>query len=99
MKTEEIVFVQFGNFELPLPLAAAEDCHHQGACDGEVEYWQSRVNRPDSLTPEVLASELKGYGAWDADELADDAANWRRILWLAAGQYQEEKLMIAKGEL
>lgn len=80
----------FNRFELDLPSEAVADCSHQGRCDEDVAYWETRVTRPAALTPELLALELKEYGAWDAEELADDAANWRRILWLAAGNIKDE---------
>ena len=82
---------QFNRFALDLPDDAAASCYHQGACDSDVEYWSNRVTRPDEITPEKLAAELKEYGAWDAEELADDAANWCRIIWLAAGNIQDEE--------
>jgi hypothetical protein len=91
----------FNRFSIDLPDAAVADCHHQGACDSDVAHWAGaewqgatripRIARPDTLTPEILAAELKEYGAWDAEELADDDANWQRIIWLAAGNIQEEE--------
>lgn len=79
----------FNRFELTLPVEAAEACHHQGSCGDDVAHWQYKIDRPETLTPEILKAELKEYGAWDDEELADDAANWRRIIWLAAGNIQE----------
>lgn len=81
----------FNRFALELPLGAVEDCSHQGQCDDDVEFWANKLIRPETLTPELLAAELKEYGAWDAEELSDDDANWRRIVWLAAGNIREEQ--------
>ena len=87
----EMKWASFNSFELQIPAQAVEDCTHIGACDSDVAYWQSRIARPDKCTPEKLASELKDHGAWDAGELADDAANWRRIVWIACGNIKDEK--------
>lgn len=74
-----------------MPDEAVSSCHHQGACDDDVEYWAIRVPRPERCTAEALAAELKEHGTWDAEELSDDAANWRRILWIGAGDIQDGK--------
>jgi hypothetical protein len=37
-----------------------------------------------------LSAELKEYGAWDAEELADHEQNLQRILWLASGDITEQ---------
>lgn len=81
----------FNRFELTLPGAAVPDCSHQGQCDEDVEYWAGKIERPAEITPEKLAAELKEYGAWDSEELADDAANWQRLIWQAACQIKEEE--------
>ncbi len=86
----------FNRFTLALPALAVGDCSHQGACDDDVAAWAPRIERPANITPEALANELHEYGAWDADELSDDAANWRRLIWLAAGQIQDEEREAAR---
>ena len=80
----------FERFTLDMPAEAVSACSHQGQCDDDVAYWASRVTRPDEITPEALATELKEYGAWDAEELADDDANWQRLLWIAACNIQDD---------
>lgn len=79
----------FNRFEFEMPDEAVADCHHQGACDEDVEYWAKRI--PCTIDPELIRAELKEQGAWDTEELADDAQNWRRILWIAAGNIQDEE--------
>lgn len=79
----------FDRFSIDLPDEAVQDCSHQGQCDADVEAWAGRIARPADATPEALAAELKEYGAWDAEQLADDAANWHRIIWIAAGNIKE----------
>ena len=44
----------------------------------------------DSIDPELIRQELSEYGAWSEEELADDDANWQRILWLGANDISEE---------
>ena len=44
-------------------------------------------NRP---TPENIRDELAEYGAWSAEELADDDANWLRLVWCAACNIAED---------
>lgn len=77
----------FNWFTIELPLDAVIDCSHQGDCAEDVEYWTPRINIDAS--PEQIRAELKEYGAWDADELADDEANRQRIVWFAACDLHE----------
>lgn len=86
----KIQTASFNRFSFDMPLEAVEDCSHSGACDSDVEHWAKEIERPSEITPELLASELKECGAWNADELADDPANWRRIIWLAAGNLKDD---------
>lgn len=79
----------FNRFEIQLSDECVRDCYHQGACDEDAEYWQKRVDL-SHISDAELAAELREYGAWDAEELADRTANERRILWIAAGNIQDE---------
>ena len=81
----------FNRFEISMPRQAVLDCSHSGQCDLDVENWAKKIKRPKTLTPEKLATELKEYGAWTWEELQDDAANWRRIIWIGAGNIMDEK--------
>jgi hypothetical protein len=80
----------FDRFALELPADAVAACSHQGDCGPDVEAWAPDIIRPADCTPEALAKELREYGAWDDEQLADDQANWERIVWIAAGNIQEE---------
>jgi hypothetical protein len=83
----------FERFTLRLTKADALACSHQGACDDDVEFTRRKryVSRQLAAIPsDSIAAELKGYGAWDSGELADREANYRRIIWLAAGDIREE---------
>ena len=82
----------FNRFTLTLTKAEARSLYHQGACDDDVAAAlcnptiQRRLAR---ISPDLIRAELREYGAWDEDELADDAANQSRLLWLAAGNVVE----------
>lgn len=79
----------FNRFEIELPKQTVVDCCHSGQCLEDVQYWASRIKRPDTITPEKLRAELKEYGAWDEHELSNDSDNWERIIWIAAGNIQD----------
>jgi hypothetical protein len=51
------------------------------------------IVRPATLTPARLVSILKEVGAWSEEdgELADDATNWERAVWLAACAMAEDE--------
>lgn len=78
----------FDRFTLTMTRRQAEGAAHPGNCDADVRALSAEptIRRQLArLMPTAVHAELTGYGAWDADELADDAANLRRILWIAAG--------------
>lgn len=86
-----LYWATFNRFELRLSGEAAMACSHSGQCDADVAHHAPLVaaqveadNFPNRPTPDKIRAELAEYGAWDGTELADDAANWERIVWLAA---------------
>lgn len=82
-----------GRIELKLTKSQARRASHPGPCDRDV-LELSRVpeirRQLAKIDPETLRQELKEYGAWDADDLADHDQNLQRILWIAAGDITEE---------
>lgn len=102
MKTKELnpqalYWASFNRFELRLPGQCVIDCSHSGQCDDDVEAWIDRVRKqiasddfPNKPTPELIREELREYGAWDDEELANDEQNFRRIVWLAAGSISDD---------
>ena len=81
-----------GRIELKLTMAQAKAASHPGPCDAAVSHLSQvpEVCRQlAKLDPELLASELREWGAFDEDELADHAQNLQRILWLAAADIAE----------
>jgi hypothetical protein len=72
-----------------IPDEALRDCHHQGACDAEVEYWQSEL---DFMAPrQMMIDYLSPFGGWDIDELNEktDDELAQIVLWIASGDYAE----------
>ena len=80
----------FNRFVIEMPEEAAMACSHTGDCSGGVTFWAPRITRPAECTAAALQSELKEYGAWNEEQLADDAANWERIVWVAACDIREQ---------
>ena len=82
----------FNRFDIQMTKAQAQSASHPGPCDADVE---ELIKVPEirrqlaKLEPAKLAEELKEYGAWDDEELADNEQNKRRIIWIAAGNIAE----------
>ena len=77
-----------GRINLQITKAQASIGHHQGQCDSDVMAL-SKVpviaRQLRKIDPAPLAAELRGYGAWSAEELQDHAQNLQRVLWIACG--------------
>lgn len=92
-----LYWASFNRFELRLSGECVADCSHSGPCDDDVKSWVPKVraqieadnfrNKPDA---ESIRAELAEYGAWDDDELADDDANFERLVWIAAGNISDD---------
>lgn len=77
-----------GKIELQMTKAQAASASHQGRCDEDVRELSkvpAIARQLVKIDPQVLQDELREYGAWDAEELADHDQNLQRLLWLAAG--------------
>jgi hypothetical protein len=86
-------YALFNRFELEMSLDDAESASHQGQCDDDVAYLVKKSDIAAQLAaikPEDIAAELEEYGAWDEEELADEAQNLHRLVWIAAGNITEE---------
>jgi hypothetical protein len=87
------MYAPFNRFELKITKAQALQGSHQGPCDLDI---RDLLNVPairrqlDKIPAELIAEELKDYGAWDETELSDHEANKARILWIACGDIVEE---------
>jgi hypothetical protein len=85
----------FDRFTLTLPAQAIEDCAQSGDVSAPVADWATDPEisaQFDAIAPADIAEELRGYGAWDDEEITDDAANRKRVLWIAAGNIRDEML-------
>jgi hypothetical protein len=84
-----------GTYSIPLRLTLeqARSVSHQGQCDADVrELCKVRQIRSQlrKIDPAKLASELREYGAWDAEELSNHEVNLERLVWLAGCDIREE---------
>jgi hypothetical protein len=77
-----------GRIELNITKRQAASASHSGQCDTDVlalSQVPAIARQLKRIDPVVLRNELREYGAWDDNELADHAANLQRYLWLACG--------------
>lgn len=102
MKTPKIHTAYFNyGFAIDLAEDIARNCSHSGPCDDDVERARQMPEIKAELSkidPDQLRKELKEYGAWTDQELADHNVNLDRILWLAAGQIMDELYEQSKSE-
>ena len=88
------MIASFDRFSLDIKKEDVLACSHQGDCEEDVNvvmrkpYLARQLKR---IPAADIAAELKGYGAWDADQLADEYDNLARIVWIASGNIREEK--------
>jgi hypothetical protein len=84
-----------GRIEFQLTREQVMQGHHQGACDDDVEALASDPTIADQLScvsTDIMALELREYGAWSPEELEDRDANIRRLIWLACSDIQDQQL-------
>lgn len=77
-----------GRIELKLTKEQANIGCHQGQCDNDIAYLRTipAIKRQlNKLDKDILANELKEFGAWDAEQLENHEENLNRILWIACG--------------
>jgi hypothetical protein len=88
-------------FSIDMTAEDAESVSHPGPCDTDVAALVSKdyiVKQLDAIDPDSIRKELKRYGAWDEEELADDEKNRERIVWVAGGNIIEEGIRVADEE-
>jgi hypothetical protein len=87
-----MAWATFNRFELRISKEDASSGSHQGQCDDDIAGLLTRpyiARQLDRIPATLIASELREYGAWDEAELADEAQNRARILWIACGDIQD----------
>ena len=83
-----------GRINLQITRAQAESCSHSGHCDADVlalSQAPAIARQLRKIDARTLAAELKEYGAWDAEELANHNQNLQRVLWIAAGDISDRR--------
>ena len=81
-----------GRIELNITKKQAAACSHPGPCDLDVEnlaQLPAIKKQLDKLPAELVAAELKEYGAWDESELQNHPQNLIRLLWIACGDISD----------
>ena len=84
----------FNHFTIEMSKEQAVSASHQGQCDDDVAYLVLNPTIQEqlaSIPDDDLAAELSEYGAWDEKELLDRMENDQRIIWIAAGNINDEK--------
>lgn len=94
------MYAYFERFELQMTQQQAKSASHSGQCDADVTLLcrdQKIIRQLDRIGADKIREELEEYGAWEEDQLKDDAANRHRIVWIAAGNIVEEFHIKARG--
>lgn len=97
IQPDKLYWASLNSFEFRIPGAAILQICHPGPNDSDVAFWVNQVreqvakdNFPNGPDADSIRRDLAEYGAWDAEELADDEQNWHRLLWLAAWDISED---------
>jgi hypothetical protein len=72
-----------------LPADCISDCSASGDVTAAVQYWREELEFSVDRTRALRC--LQGYGAWEAEELAEmpDSDLADKVLWLACGDFNE----------
>ena len=68
-----------GYLEIKMSQEQIDSICQSGSNDAAV----AAADKP-TLDPNIMRKVLREYGAWDAEELANDADNLSRVFWIAA---------------
>lgn len=89
-------FAAFNHLELEIDISDANACSHSGDCGDDVMELLGRDyirNQFAKIDPDAIRKELREYGAWDDEQLSNEADNEMRILWVACGDIVDELCM------
>ena len=88
------MYATFNRIDICMTLKQAESCSQPGQdAEPDVRILMAHPlikRQHKKIDPDLIRQELSEYGAWSEEELADDDANWQRILWLGANDIVEE---------
>lgn len=90
--TKVAYFNYIGSIELPIEII--EMCPLQGSADNAISEMRKLpevIAELSAIDAEQLRNELREYGAWNDDELANHSDNLDRILWIACCDINEGK--------
>lgn len=87
MKTDIVTF-SYG--ELELPLNCLNECHHSGSCDLECHIWESQIDWDEQSMKQTDIVKVLNEYCVDTESLTDSEQR-EYILWLAAGNWQDEQ--------
>lgn len=85
---EKTYTAYFNRFTIDMTQSQVMACSHQGECYQDVKETVPELSL--DISADALRDELREYGAWDEQELADHSENLIRIVWIAAGNIKEE---------
>jgi len=89
--------------EIEVPIDCVTECSAQGRCDDAVKAWEEILTASPKTKMDLAAcrATIKGFGVWDADEIAamDDTSVRQKALWIACGSVQEEIRTNPSGEV
>ena len=88
------MYASFNRFEIQMTKAQASSGSHQGDCEQDVRALvaEPAIRRQlDKIGLGNIQAELKEYGAWDEEELKNEEWCRLRIMWIAAGNINEER--------
>jgi hypothetical protein len=103
IEPDALYWASLNNLQFLVPGKALLDICKSGRNDDDVavhvdevrrlaeDLYQDDPKNPWRPTAESIRKELKEYGSWSAEELADDESNWHRLLWLAAWDIFEDE--------
>lgn len=92
MNTQIAYFNYIDGIELPEDVV--RKCSHSGDCEDDCRRCMELPevkSELEKIDPDRLKKELKEYGAWDDSELSNHNDNLMRILWIAAGNIQDQE--------
>lgn len=85
----------FERFSIDMTLEQAQSVSHSGDCEPNV---LELLKDPEiqaqleTISPETLSEELRGYGTWEEEDRLDLQTNRERIVWLAGGSIVDEEM-------
>ena len=95
-------YATFVRFEIIMDEDTARACSQPGRDAAEDVDAALRVPmieaQLDAIPADAIRAELREYGAWDDAELADDAENRKRIVWIAACDIREALAKMGSGK-